>query len=248
MIVLAAIQRRRRCGLPNSPDRKGEHPQQHLSQFRGILQADAYAGFNQLYEHGSIQQAPCLAHIRRKFYDLMEAHHSPIATEAVERIAALYAIEKVIRGRSPDERREVRNSRARPLLKSMRTWLETSLAKLSRKSDTTAAIHYALARWDAFVRYCDDGRIEIDNSAAERALRAVALGRKNYLFAGSDRGGDRAAIFYSLIGTAKLNGLNSEAYLRHVLEHIADHFITRIQELLPWSIIGSVPTASEPAA
>jgi transposase len=122
------------------------------------------------------------------------------------------------------------------------------LSKLSGKSDTTAAIHYALARWDAFVRYCDDGRIEIDNSAAEKALRAVALGRKNCLFAGSDRGGDRAAIFYSLIGTAKLNGLNSEAYLRHVLEHIADHFITRIQELLPWSIIGSVPTASEPAA
>jgi len=229
-----------------SPDRKGEHPQQHLSQFRGILQADAYAGFNQLYENGSIQQAPCLAHIRRRFYDLMEAHHSPIAAEAVERIAALYAIEKEIRGRSPDERGQARNSRARPLLESMRIWMETSLAKLSRKSDTTAAIHYALARWDAFVRYCDDGRIEIDNSAAERALRAVALGRKNYLFAGSDRGGDRAATFYSLIGTAKLNGLTPEAYLRYVLEHIANHPITRIQELLPWNI--AVPTASQPAA
>jgi transposase-like protein len=154
------------------------------------------------------------ANQRRKFYDLMEAHNSPIATEAVARIAALYAIEKDIRGRSPDERREVRNARARPLLESMRNWLEASLSKLSLKSDTTAAIHYALARWDAFVRYCDDGRIEIDNSAAERALRAVALGRENYLFAGSDRGGDRAATFYSLIGTAKLNGLNPEAYLR----------------------------------
>ena len=110
-----------------SPDRKGEHPQQHLSNFRGILQADAYAGFNQLYEDGSIQQAPCLAHMRRKFYDLMEAHHSPIATEAVERIAALYAIEKEIRGGSPDERRQVRNARARPLLESMRTWMESSL-------------------------------------------------------------------------------------------------------------------------
>ena len=212
-----------------------------------ILQADAYAGFNQLYENGSIQQAPCLAHIRRKFYDLMEAHHSPIAAEAVERIAALYAIEKEIRGRSPDERRQARNSRARPLLESMRIWMETSLAKLSRKSDTTAAIHYALARWDAFVRYCDDGRIEIDNSAAERALRAVALGRKNYLFAGSDRGGDRAATFYSLIGTAKLNGLNPEAYLRYVLERIADHPITRIQELLPWHLT-TMLTASQPAA
>jgi len=231
-----------------SPDRRGEHPQQHLSTFRGILQADAYAGFNQLYEAGSIQEAPCLAHMRRKFYDLMEAHHSPTATEAVERIAALYAIEKEIRGRSPDERRQVRNARARPLLESMRTWMESSLSKLSRKSDTTAAIHYALARWDAFVRYCDDGRIEIDNSAAERALRAIALGRKNYLFAGSDRGGERAATFYSLIGTAKLNGLDPEAYLRYVLKHIADYSITRIEELLPWNIATVVPTASEPAA
>ena len=125
--------------------------------------------------------------------------------------------------------------------------MESSLSKLSRKSDTTAAIHYALARWDALVRYCDDGRIEIDNSAAERALRAVALGRKNYLFAGSDRGGDRAATFYSLIGTAKLNGLNPEAYLRYVLERIADHPITRIQELLPWHLT-TMLTASQPAA
>jgi transposase len=231
-----------------SPDRKGEHPQQHLRSFRGILQADAYAGFNQLYEAGRVQQAPCLAHMRRKFYDLMEAHHSPTATEAVERIAALYAIEKEIRGRSPDERRQVRTARARPLLESMRTWMESCLSKLSRKSDTTAAIHYALARWDAFVRYCDDGRIEIDNSAAERALRAIALGRKNYLFAGSDRGGERAATFYSLIGTAKLNGLGPEAYLRHVLKHIADHSITRIEELLPWNVATAVPKASEPAA
>ena len=119
-----------------SPDRKGEHPQQHLSNFLGILQADAYAGINQCYEEGRVQQAPCLAHMGRKFYDLMEAHHSPTATEAVERIAALYAIEKEIRGRSPDERRQVRNARARPLLESMRTWMESSLSKLSHKSDT----------------------------------------------------------------------------------------------------------------
>lgn len=219
-----------------SPDRKGEHPQQHLSKFRGILQADAYSGFNKLYEDGSIQEAPCLAHIRRKFYDLMEAYRSPIATEAVERIGALYEIEKEIRGRPPDERREVRNQRSRPLLDAMHAWLETSLSKLSRKSDTSAAIHYALARWHAFVRYCEDGRIEIDNSAAERALRAIAVGRRNYLFAGSDAGGERAATFYCLLGTAKLNGLDPEAYLRAVLTCIADHPVNRIADLLPWNL------------
>ena len=219
-----------------SPDRKGEHPQQHLRQFRGTLQADAYAGFNKLYEDGSIQHAPCLAHIRRKFYDLKEAHQSPIAIEALERIAPLYRIEEEIRGRSPDERQQVRNLRSRPIMNSIREWLEASLAKLSPKSDTSAAIRYALTHWDALLRYCDDGRIEIDNSAAERALRGVALGRRNYLFAGSDRGGERAATFYALIGSARLNGLNPEAYLRDVFERIADHPVNRIQELLPWNI------------
>jgi transposase len=226
-----------------SPDRKGEHPQRHLKDFKGILQADAYAGFNKLYEDGSIREAPCMAHIRRKFYDLMEAQRSPIATEAVQRIAPLYAIEKEIRGRSPAERQEVRNARARPLLDALKAWLEASLPKLSRKSDNAAAIHYALARWDALMRYLDDGRIEIDNSAAERALRAVAVGRRNYLFAGSDAGGERAAVFYSLVGTAKLNGLDPETYLREVLQRINDHPVNRIEELLPWHIAKNLPIA-----
>jgi hypothetical protein len=231
-----------------SPDRKGEHPEQHLRQFHGILQADAYAGFQQLYESGRMQEAACWAHVRRKFYDLQQAHASPLASEALERIGALYAIEREIRGRPPDQRQQVRQARAKPLLESLRQWLEESLSKLSRKSDTSAAIRYALSRWEALVRYGDDGRIEIDNNAAERSLRAVALGRKNYLFAGSDTGGERAAAIYSLIGSAKLNGLDPEAYLREVLTRIADHPITHIEELLPWQIAASLPPAIEPAA
>ena len=219
-----------------TPDRKGEHPQAHLSKFTGTLQADGYVGFEQIYEAGRIQEAACWAHVRRKFYDLHAAHKSPVAAEALERIGALYAIEKEIRGRSPEERREVRNERSRPLLESLKQWLETTLGKLSRKSDTALAVRYALGRWEALVRYVDDGRIEIDNNAAERALRVVALGRKNYLFAGSDAGGERAAAIYSLIGSAKLNGIDPEAYLREVLTRIADHPVNRIDELLPWKL------------
>jgi len=224
-----------------TPDRKGEHPQAHLSKFTGTLQADGYAGFDQVYEAGHIQEAACWAHVRRKFYDLHAAHKSPVAAEAMQRIGALYAIEKEIRGRSPEERRAIRNERARPLLEALKLWLEETLCKLSRKSDTALAVRYALGRWEALLRYVNDGRIEIDNNAAERALRTVALGRKNYLFAGSDAGGERAAAIYSLIGTAKLNDINPEAYLRDVLTHIADHPINRIDELLPWNL------ATEPA-
>jgi transposase len=219
-----------------TPDRKGEHPQAHLSKFTGTLQADGYAGFEQIYEAGRIQEAACWAHVRRKFYDLVAAHKSPVATEALERIGALYAIEKEIRGRAPEERREVRNERARPLLESLKQWLEATLGKLSRKSDTALAVRYALSRWQALLRYVDDGGIEIDNNAAERALRVVALGRKNYLFAGSDAGGERAAAIYSLIGTAKLHDIDPEAYLRDVLTRIADHPVNRIDDLLPWNM------------
>jgi transposase len=224
-----------------SPDRKGEHPHRHLADFNGTLQADAYAGFNRLYESGRIQEAGCWAHVRRKFFDLHEAHASPITTEALERIGSLYAIESDIRGRSPDERRRDRQSRSRPLLMSLQSWLKESLTRLSRKSETAVAINYALGRWPALMRYCDDGSLEIDNNAAERALRAIALGRKNYLFAGSDSGGERAATIYSLIGSAKLNGLDPEAYLSNVLARIADHPVTQIADLLPWNTVSSVP-------
>jgi len=219
-----------------SPDRKGEHPANHLTSFRGTLQADGFAGFNRLYETGNIHEAACWAHVRRKFHDLAEAHQSPIAREALQRIAQLYGIEKEIRGRPPEERRQIRKARARPLLDSLSAWFKESLGKLSRKSDVSAAIHYAIGRWSVLMRYCDDGTLEIDNNAAERALRAVALGRKNYLFAGSNAGGERAAAMYSLIGSAKLNGLDPEAYLSTVLTRIADHPINRIDQLLPWNI------------
>jgi transposase len=231
-----------------TPDRKGEHPQAHLRDFTGTLQADAYAGYERVYESGRILEAGCWAHVRRKFYDLLVAHNSPVAAEAVERIAGLYAIEKEIRGRPAEERREIRNTRSRPLLESLKQWLEETLGKLSRKSDTALAVRYALGRWEALMRYCDDGRLEIDNNAAERSLRAVVLGRKNYLFTGSDAGGERAAAIYSLISSAKLNDLNPEAYLRNVLERIADQPINRIEELLPWNLASELAPGSFRAA
>jgi transposase len=223
-----------------TPDRKGIHPQTHLAQFTGVLQADAYAGFNALYEGGTIREAACWAHTRRKFHDLHAARATAVTTEALRRIAELYVIEADIRGKPPDERRQIRQARSRPLLDELERWLRTTLDTLSRKSDTAAAILYALKLWPALLAYCDDGAIEIDNSAAERALRGVAIGRRNYLFAGADSGGERAAAIYSLIGTAKLNGTDPETYLRHVLERIADHPINRIDDLLPWNVAGQI--------
>jgi transposase len=227
--------------LRYSPDRKGERPQKHLSAFTGVLQADAYAGFDRLYGE-KIQEAACWAHVRRKFYDIHVALTSPIAAEALDRIGRLYAIEAEIRGQLPEERRRVRQARAGPELQALHAWLHATLTTLSKKSELAIAIRYALSRWAALTRYRDDGRLEIDNNAAERALRAVALGRKNWLFAGSDDGGERAAAIYTLLGTAKLNDLNPAGYLRYVLERIADHPINRIEELLPWNVAAQLPS------
>jgi transposase len=218
-----------------SPDRKGERPQEHLKPFRGVLHADGYAGFNAIFEKGAVAEAACWAHVRRKFFDVHAANGSPIAKEALNRIAALYGVEEEARGKPPDERRRLRQGKAKPLIDDLHAWLAANKLRLSPKSDLAAAIRYALGRWTALARYLGDGRLEIDNNAAERAIRPLALGRKNYLFAGSDSGGERAAAIYSLIGTARLGGLDPEAYLRDVLARIADHPINRIGELLPWN-------------
>lgn len=225
-----------------SPDRKSRHPQEHLKRFSGTLQADGYAGFNGLYERAEnpLIEAACWAHARRKYYDVHQATGSPLALEAMHRIGELYGIEEPIRGQPPDLRQQVRQAHAGPKLDALHAWLHDTLAKVSKKSELATAIRYTLSRWTALTRYRDDGNVEIDNNAAERALRAVALGRKNYLFAGSDAGGERAAAIYSLVGSAKLNGLDPEAYLRHVLERLADHPINAIADLLPWNVAGAL--------
>jgi transposase len=219
-----------------SPDRRAEHPKAHLAGFRGVLQADGYTGFDGLYDGGQVQEAACWAHVRRYFFELHATGQAPLATEAVRRIALLYAIEQDIRGRPAEERATQRQARAGPILESLRAWLDETLARVSGRSDLAVAIRYALSRWEALTRYVADGRLEIDNNPVERAIRPLALGRKNWLFAGSDTGGQRAAAIDSLIATAKLNELDPEAYLRRVLERIADHPVSRVAELLPWNL------------
>ena len=217
-----------------SGDRKGRHPRDHLADFRGWMHADGYAGFDELYRAGNIREVACMAHIRRKFVDVHRAQGSPIAEEAIRRIAELYAIEKVIRGSPPDRRAEVRQAKARPMFDELEAWLAEQLTTISGKSPLAAAIRYALTRMAPLRPYLEHGILEIDNNAAERAMRAIALGRKNYLFVGSASGGKAAAIAYTLIETAKLNGVDPEAWLADTLACIPDYKINKIDELLPW--------------
>jgi transposase len=224
-----------------SPDRKAEHPRAQLADFHGFLQADGYSGFGALYETAdgqpaSVTEVACWAHVRRYFYDIHVATNAPIAGEALQRIGQLFDVERAATGRAPEQRRLLRQSAARPVMDGLAAFLDASLTQISGRSDLAKAIRYARSRWIALTRYLDDGTLEISNNAAERAIRPLALGRKNYMFAGSDAGGERAAAAYTLIETAKLNGLDPEAYLRDVIGRIADHPINRIAELLPWNI------------
>ncbi|MFL6833646.1 MAG: IS66 family transposase [Xanthobacteraceae bacterium] len=231
-----------------SRDRTAEHPERHLRDYAGILQADAYAGFNRLYEAGRkpgpITEASCWAHGRRKFFELADvtakasgklAVIAPLAFAAVQRIDAIFDIEREINGRSVEERLAVRRTRVAPLVSDLETWMRAERAKLSRHSDVAKAMNYMLTRWDTFTRFLHDGRICLTNNAAERALRGIALGRKSWLFAGSDRGGERAAVMYTLIQTARLNDVDPQAWLADVLARINDHAIHRLDELLPWN-------------
>src|ERR1700744_695803 len=230
-----------------SPNRQGIHPQTHLAGFRGTLQADAYAGFDELFLGGSVLEAACHAHARRKFYDIHVRTPSDTTQKALQYIGALYDIEASIRGKPAAERLQIRQEKARPLLQIYEAWLKAKLETLSSKSDTAKAINYSLNQWRALTLYCEDGTLEIDNNIAENALRCVSLGRKNFLFAGSDSGGERAAAMYALIGTCALNDIDPRAYLEYVLTHIADHKINRIDELLPWRVADKLHAPSGPS-
>jgi transposase len=230
-----------------TPDRKGEHAQAELARFTGWLHADGYAGFGKLYDIGGgrtaapvqgpprVAEVACWAHARRKFFDEYKENGSPLAKQALDKIGALFDIERLIAGVPAERRRSARQRLAKPKIDELAAWLDAQLLKISGKSDLAKAIRYARWRWDALSCYLDDGRLEISNNAAENAIRPVALGRKNWLFAGSDSGGKRAALFYTLIRSAKLNGVEPEAYLRDVLTRIGAHPVNRLHELLPWN-------------
>ena len=222
-----------------SPDRRGEHPEAHLASWAGLMQADAYAGYDRLYaagrRPGPIVEAACWAHARRKLFDLARLNKAPIAIEAVARIDALFAIEREINGLPTEERRQVRHERSRPRVEALGTWLREQHARLSPNNLVAKAIAYSLNAWGALVRFLDDGRLCMTNNAAERALRCIAVGRNNWTFAGSDAGGRRAAAIYTLIETAKLNDVDPQAWLTDVLARLQDHPAKRIAELLPWN-------------
>jgi transposase len=225
-----------------SPNRKSEHAEVLLAGCRGFLHADAYAGFQNLYRPDSLAgdamlvEVACWAHARRKLYEVHHATQSPAAQELLERIGDLFAIEENIRGRSPKERLAVRAERSAPLLAQIKTRSEEILNIISRKSSLAEALRYSLSRWDALTRYTTDGRLDICNNAAERAILPLALGRKNWMFAGADSGGERAAVMYTIIQTARLNGVDPEAYLRHVISRLDHHPGKRVAELLPWNV------------
>ena len=217
-----------------SGDRKGQHPRDHLARFRGWMHADGYAGFEDLYRSGAIREVACMAHVRRKFVDIHRSQGSPIAEEAIGRIARLYAVEKEARGSPPDRRAEVRQAYVAPVFDDLERWLALQLTTISGKSPLAGAIRYALTRMERLRPYLDHGILELDNNAAERGMRAVALGWKNYLFVGSEAGGKAAAIAYTLIETAKLNAVDPNAWLANTLARIPDYKITKVDDLLPW--------------
>ena len=219
-----------------SPDRRSERPAGHLERFKGVVQVDGYPGFERLCAGGKIQLAACWAHARRKFYEVHQATGSPVAAEALRRIAELYAIEATIRGQTAEARQNARLARSLPLVEAMKSWLEAELNRLPPRGGLADAIRYALTRWAALCRFLHDGRIELDNNTVERAIRPIALGRKNHLFAGSDGGAARWAIIASLLATAKLNDVEPFAYLKDVMEHLSNgHLMSRLDDLLPWN-------------
>ncbi|EKV25860.1 Mobile element protein [Caenispirillum salinarum AK4] len=216
-----------------SPTRQGKEPRQHLRDFQGHLHADGFSGYDALYADGRIQEVSCWAHARRKFFDVHEATKAPLAAEALRRIAELYTVEQDISGKPPDERRSVRQARAAPLLADFKAWLDEQIGRLPPRGELAKAMAYARKRWDGLTRYVEDGRLSIDNNAAERAMRTPVLGRRNWLFAGSDKGGERAAIIYSVVETCRLNGIDPLAWLRDVLARLPTHDADRLDDLLP---------------